>query len=167
MWLNSFLHWEHLGYWSLTILIIRQLESTFLLVRSLLKPFIYLLVHSLCVCVVEQRYVTVMEHEWKSEDSLQDSVIYSHIVGLENPNQVIELSDKCLYLLSHLLGPNIKCSQWGSMVIDKLRHWSQEIQILRFMKSERKYQWVLLKAWFIFFWLEMYYVLWNLKRIFN
>ena len=61
--------------------------------------------------MVEERYVTVMEHEWKSEDNLQDSVLYSHIVGLENPTQVIGLGDKCLYLLSHLLKPNVRCSQ--------------------------------------------------------
>lgn len=44
-------------------------------------------------------------HEWRLEDSIQESVLSFYCVGPGDWTQVIRLDGKCLYLMSYLGGP--------------------------------------------------------------
>lgn len=48
---------------------------------------------------------------WPSESNLQKSVLSVHRVGLSDWIQVIGLVDKHLYLLSHILNPDLNTSE--------------------------------------------------------
>lgn len=55
-----------------------------------------LLIYCTCVCM------SCCVHVWRSEDSLEESVLCVHRVGPGSQPQVLQISSKCLYPLSHL-----------------------------------------------------------------
>lgn len=55
----------------------------------------------------ERERACTMLHMWRSEDSLQKSVL-SHHVGLRDQTQVISPSSKHHYMLSLLAGPSVR-----------------------------------------------------------
>lgn len=48
-------------------------------------------------------WVNTIVHMWHSKDSLQESVFFSYLVGLEISTQVEEMGSKCLYPLNYLI----------------------------------------------------------------
>lgn len=112
------------------------METKFPFVCSLLKLslnlFTYLCIYLFINWLIDfvrgsdYRYVYAIEHYWKPEGALQDSVLFFYDVGCKNSMKVTKLIDKCLESSS---GDIAKSSRWHSMDMDKLKCQSQQIEL--------------------------------------